>query len=101
MGSQNPRKDPGVKAFEKAVTQRRLQVEELQYKDIGIHGLDEGYSKAQKLALAQRYLDLTKTNHKYMGHRCDFLLSHAIMGRSEDLRNLDLKGLYSHEVCDR
>lgn len=97
-GAINPRKHPGVKAFEKAVSQRRIQVEESQYKDVGQYGLNQGYSKEQKRTMSVRYLDLTKKNHSYMGSRCDLLLSHAIMGRSEDLRNLDLKGLYIHEV---
>lgn len=98
-GALNPRKHPGVTAFISAVSQRRNAVEQSQYRDVGDHGLDEGYSKEKKEAISIRYLELTKQkNHSYMASRCDFLLSHAIMGRSEDLRNMDLKSLYSYQV---
>lgn len=96
---ENPRSGQLVRAFITRVSRRKAHVNKTLFKDKGTNNvLNDGYNAKELLAVSLYFFENTKTNSNLWRSRLDFLLSHAIMGRGEDLRNCNLSDLYSHLV---
>ncbi|KAE8180362.1 hypothetical protein CF336_g9314, partial [Tilletia laevis] len=109
----HPRNGALLKAFMKAVRRHRVQHSELLGEDAWRHSLNDGYTEDQHLEISQWYLNrispipsVASSNPSAAGDddaatwraRFDFLMQHAIMGRSEDLRKAKLARLYTRTL---
>ncbi|CAD6955540.1 unnamed protein product [Tilletia controversa] len=106
----HPRNGALLKAFMKAVRRHRVQHSELLGEDAWRPSLNDGYTEDQHLEISQWYLNrispipsVASINPSAAGGddaatwraRFDFLMQHAIMGRSEDSRKAKLARLYT------
>ncbi|KAE8183984.1 hypothetical protein CF335_g8157, partial [Tilletia laevis] len=115
----HPRNGALLKAFRKAVRRHKVQHSELLGEDTWKHSLNDGYTEDQHLEISQWYLrqmsqqPSTSQQHSTIAYpasasdacdtstwraRFDFLMQHAIMGRSEDLRKAKLSRLYTRTL---
>ncbi|KAE8228169.1 hypothetical protein CF326_g6910, partial [Tilletia indica] len=100
----HPRNGALLKAFLKAIRRGRSSLAAARQDDAWRHTLKDGYSEEEFAKVSRWYLsqaasespmDWTSTVWRA---RFDFLMQHAIMGRSEDLRNTKLATMYMHKV---
>ncbi|CAD7063756.1 unnamed protein product, partial [Tilletia caries] len=99
----SPREGGLVKAYRTAVIKSKAKQSAASYEDKAKHSLVDGYDERGHERISQWYLErasqkLGEERHDCLRSRLDFLLSHAIMGRSEDLRGAKLSDMYSYNV---
>ncbi|KAE8217270.1 hypothetical protein CF319_g8604 [Tilletia indica] len=100
----HPRCGALLKAFTKAIRRGRSALADARQDDAWRHSLKDGYNEEEYAQISKWYLSqaglespLEWTSTVWRA-RFDFLMQHAIMGRSEDLRNAKLATLYIHKV---
>ncbi|KAG2216142.1 hypothetical protein INT45_002563 [Circinella minor] len=70
----------------------------IEYEDRGTNTINDGYT-LDELRLISRYQFNRNTPH-HLRNRLDFLLGHAILGRGETKRMMQLPDLFSTELAD-
>ena len=86
----NPRHGPGVTAFMRRVNLLKNQQRRANYEDTGNIHIQTGYTHEQQGKMARFYVQ-----ENLWQARFSFFMSHALMARLEDLRNLNLLMLYT------
>ncbi|KAE8240360.1 hypothetical protein A4X13_0g7841 [Tilletia indica] len=98
----SPREGGLVKAYRTAIIKSKARQSAASYEDKAKHSLADGYDELGHERISRWYLQrATKPRmdeHACYRARLDFLLSHAIMGRSEDLRHAKLSDMYSYAL---
>ncbi|KAE8226620.1 hypothetical protein CF326_g7676 [Tilletia indica] len=100
----HPRSGALLKAFIKAIRRGRSALADARQDDAWKHSLKDGYDQEEYTRISKWYLEQasSQTPQAWTGTawraRFDFLMQHAIMGRSEDLRNAKLSSLYIHKI---
>ncbi|KAE8238773.1 hypothetical protein A4X06_0g8631, partial [Tilletia controversa] len=98
----HPRNGALMKAFTKALKHGRSALAAAKFNDAWKHTLKDGYDPEEYQRISRWYLKQEETagedRDAWVRARFDFLMQHAIMGRSEDLRNAKLSYLYVHTV---
>ncbi|KAE8238161.1 hypothetical protein A4X03_0g8927, partial [Tilletia caries] len=101
----HPRHGALLKAYIKAIKRGRSALAAARQDDPWKHSLKDGYSEDEYAQISRWYLEQAAaenpqawTNTVWRA-RFDFLMQHAIMGRSEDLRNAELSALYTHKIA--
>ncbi|CAD6980996.1 unnamed protein product [Tilletia controversa] len=101
----HPRHGALLKAYIKAIKRGRSALAAARQDDPWKHSLKDGYSEDEYAQISRWYLEQAAaenpqawTNTVWRA-RFDFLMQHAIMGRSEDLRNAELSELYTHKIA--
>ncbi|CAD6941407.1 unnamed protein product [Tilletia laevis] len=98
----HPQNGALMKAFTKALKHGRSALAAAKFNDAWKHTLKDGYDPEEYQRISRWYLKQEETagedRDAWVRARFDFLMQHAIMGRSEDLRNAKLSSLYVHTV---
>ena len=98
----SPREGGLVKAYRQAIVKSKARQSAVSYEDKAKHTLADGYDERDHERISRWYLNRACKpgidSHSSLRARLDFLLSHAIMGRSEDLRDAKLSDMYSYAV---
>ncbi|KAE8262475.1 hypothetical protein A4X09_0g7453, partial [Tilletia walkeri] len=94
----HPRDGALIKAFTKALRTGRSALAAAKLDDAWKHSLRDGYDPDEHNKISKWYLGqaVADAQGSWARARFDFLMQHAIMGRSEDLRNAKLSSLYLH-----
>ncbi|CAD6892058.1 unnamed protein product [Tilletia caries] len=95
----HPREGALLKAFTKALKQGRSALAAARLDDAWKHTLKDGYDPEEHERISRWYLKQEaeggqEDEASWVRARFDFLMQHAIMGRSEDLRHAKLSSLY-------
>ncbi|CAD6984851.1 unnamed protein product [Tilletia controversa] len=99
----HPREGALLKAFTKALKQGRSALAAARLDDAWKHTLKDGYDPEEHERISRWYLKQEaeggqEDEASWVRARFDFLMQHAIMGRSEDLRHAKLSSLYLYTV---
>ncbi|CAD6946408.1 unnamed protein product [Tilletia laevis] len=100
----HPREGALLKAFTKALKQGRSALAAARLDDAWKHTLKDGYDPEEHERISRWYLKQEaeggqEDEASWVRARFDFLMQHAIMGRSEDLRHAKLSSLYLYTTC--
>lgn len=92
----NPRQGASLKGLIRKIKRQQAQMKKDRFDDKGVDTLIDGYQMRDLPRVSQYFFDLDSTEG--LRNRLDFLLGHAMLGRSEDKRNAMLSDLYLYEL---